>query len=169
MANSYSNYTIIRVTPTLDTNAYAQGDVLFVATEIPNAVLGNGGCSKFIGMYMLNQNLTDVDVDFIFSENSAVFGSINATADISDSTIEAANVTGFLHLDSNIGTTSAIDTAEIKRVSDIGAGDGNSQVPPILIQAAAGSTSVYVVGILTGSPTPTYAADDIDLIFHIER
>ena len=25
---------IIRVTPTLDTNAYAQGDVLFVATEV---------------------------------------------------------------------------------------------------------------------------------------
>jgi hypothetical protein len=39
---------------------------------------------------------------------------------------------------------------------------------PLLLQAASNSTSVYVVGILTGSATPTYAADDIDLIFHIE-
>ena len=34
-----TNRKIIRVTPTLDTNAYAQGDVLFTATEIPNAVI----------------------------------------------------------------------------------------------------------------------------------
>ena len=172
MGNSYSKYTVIRVTPTLSTDAYAQGDVLFVATEIPNAVLGNGGASKLTAMYILNQNTTDVDIDFIFSENSAVFGTINATADIADSTLEAANVTGFLHLDAGeIGAgTSQIDTAEMKRVgvSDAG-GDSTLLTSPILIQAAAGSTSVYVVAILTGWGTPTYAADDIDLIFHIEK
>ena len=170
MGNSYSKYTVIRVTPTLSTDAYAQGDVLFVATEIPNAVLGNGGASKLTAMYILNQNTTDVDIDFIFSENSAVFGTINATADIADSTIEAANVTVFLHLDAGESWTSHIDTSEMKRVgvSDAG-GDSTLLTSPILIQAAAGSTSVYVVGILTGSATPTYAADDIDLIFHIEK
>ena len=169
MANNHSKYSIIRVTPTLDTSTYAQGDVLFVATEIPNAVLGNGGCSKLIGMYILNQNLTDVDVDFIFCENSAVFGTINETANISDSTIEAANVTGFLHLDSSVAGRSQIDTSEIKRVGIYDSGDTTLLASPILIQAAAGSTSVYVVAILTGSATPTYAADDIDLIFHIEK
>ena len=170
MGNNNSKYTVIRVTPTLSTDAYAQGDVLFVATAIPNAVLGNGGDSKLTAMYILNQNTTDVVIDFIFSENSAVFGTINATADIADATIEAANVTGFLHLDAGESGTSHIDTSEMKRVgvSDAG-GDSTLLTSPILIQAAAGSTSVYVVGILTGSATPTYAADDIDLIFHIEK
>ena len=48
---------IIRVTPTLDTSAYAVGDVLFNSVEIPNAVKEDGGCSKLTGMYILNQNL----------------------------------------------------------------------------------------------------------------
>ena len=39
---------------------------------------------------------------------------------------------------------------------------------PIVLQAEAGSTSVYVTGIITSGTTPTYAADDIQLIFHIE-
>ena len=88
MRSGKSDYQIIRVTPTLDTNAYAQGDVLFIATEIPNAVIGNGGCSKLVSMYMLTQNTTRIDVDFVFSENSAVYGTINATANIADGDLE---------------------------------------------------------------------------------
>ena len=38
---------------------------------------------------------------------------------------------------------------------------------PMLLQADEGSTSVYVSGVLRDG-TPTFAADDIDLIFHIE-
>lgn len=164
-----SSKKIIRLTPTLDTNAYAQGDVLFVATEIPNAVIGLGGCSKLVAMYVVNQNTTDVDIDFIFSENSAVYGTINATANLDDDVLQAANITGFLTLDAGESSTSQLDTSEIKRVGVTDAGGNSTLVTsPILIQAAPNSTSVYVVGILTGTNTPTYAADDIDLVFHIE-
>ena len=163
---SYKN--IIRVPPALDTSeAYGAADVLFISTEIPKAVIGKGGCSKLVAFFVLNQNLTDVDVDFIFTENSATFGSINETANISDANIEAAKVIGFIHLDSGVSTTSSIDNSEIKRVVDAGNGDTYSVSTPILLQAAADSTSVYVAGIITGG-TPTLAADDIDLIFHIE-
>jgi len=172
MRTGKSDYKIIRVTPTLDTNAYAQGDVLFIATEIPNAVIGNGGCSKLVSMYMLTQNTTRIDVDFVFSENSAVYGTINATANIADGDLEAANVTGFISLDAGeiSAATSQIDTSELLRVGMNDAGGSSTLLTsPLLLQAADDSTSVYVVGILTGSATPTYAADDIDLIFHIER
>tara|TARA_R100000353_G_scaffold36158_1_gene28891 strand:+ start:50 stop:631 length:582 start_codon:yes stop_codon:yes gene_type:complete len=164
---------IIRVTPTLDTSAYAVGDVLFNSVEIPNAVKEDGGCSKLTGMYILNQNLTDTDLDFIFSENSMTLGTQNATANISDPNIEAANVTGFLHLDSGAATTSQLDNSEIKRVTDAGHSGADSAnahaqpATPILLQAAEGSTSVYVAAIVVAG-TPTLAADDIDLIFHIE-
>ena len=44
----------------------------------------------------------------------------------------------------------------------------NESVEPMLIQAASDSTSVYVSGIITDG-TPTFAAaDDIDIILHIE-
>ena len=52
-----TNRKIIRVTPTLDNgNAYAVGDVAFVATEIPNAVLEKGGCSKIVNAYLMDQD-----------------------------------------------------------------------------------------------------------------
>ena len=164
---------IIRVTPSLDTSAYGAGDVLFNSVEIPNAVAHSGGCSKLTSMFILNQNLTDVNIDFIFSENSMTLGDQNETANISDPSIEAANVIGFLHLDAGSATTSVLDNSEIKRVTDAGSADADNAnshaqpATPILLQAAEGSTSVYV-GALIVSGTPTLAADDIDLIFHIE-
>ena len=44
---------IIRVTPTLSTSEYADGDVLFQMTEIPNAVKEDGGTSKMLGAYII--------------------------------------------------------------------------------------------------------------------
>ena len=94
MANSLSNYRVIRVTPTLDTSAYAPGDVLFNSVEIPEAVLGNAGCSKLLNMYIVNQNTDTIDVNFFFSENSMTLGTINTTADISDADLLANNICG---------------------------------------------------------------------------
>ena len=76
MANSLSNYRFIRVTTTLDTSAYSTGDVLFNSVEIPEAVLGNAGCSKLLNMYVVNQNVDTIDVNFFFSENSMTIGKI---------------------------------------------------------------------------------------------
>lgn len=163
----YPNKKIIRVTPTLDTSAYAVDDVLFNSVEIPNAVFAKGGCSKLVAMYILSQNKDLADIDFIFSENSMTLGTQNATANISDADLEAGNISGFIHLDANIGTTQGIDNAVIRRVHDTGETDAYNISTPILIQAAANSTSVYVAGIINAG-TPTFAADDIDLIFHIE-
>ena len=39
---------------------------------------------------------------------------------------------------------------------------------PILLQAASGTTSLYVSAITNGTPTMA-AADDVDLLFHIQR
>ena len=90
MGNNYSNYSIIRVTPTLDTDQYAQGDVLFTATEIPLAVRGDAGCSKIICGWSLNQGVgSDDDIDLYFTEANTALGTINATANISDANLEA--------------------------------------------------------------------------------
>ena len=160
-----SDYKVIRVTPTLDTNAYAELDVLFNSVAIPNAVLGNGGCSKLVGMYLLNQNTDIIDIEFIFSENSLTLGTINATANISDADLEAGNITGAMKLDGSESKVSGIDNAYVYNVINNSSTEGSAT--PMLLQAADDSTSVYVAGII-GAGTPTLAADDIDLIFHIE-
>ena len=170
MRSGKSDYKIIRVTPTLDTNAYAVGDVFFVGTEIPNAVIGLGGCSKLVNMFVLDQSdVQDTSLQFVFSEGNTALGTINETANISDSDIESLGIIGINNLvATQADTDSKIDTSIIHQVLPPTL-TGESSFQPMLLQAADDSTSVYIQAILTSSTTPTYAADDIDLIFHIER
>ena len=160
---------IIRVTPTLSTDAYAQGDVLFVATEIPHAVMGKGECSRLLAAFCLSQAHSNADdLDVYFTEANTALGTINATANISDEDMEAIGVNMIAKLDADQGSTStSIDTSRIYPVLSL-TGSSEGYQPLGLIQAAAGSTNVYVSGLLTSGTTPTYAAYDIDLIFHIQ-
>ena len=159
-----SNYKIIRVTPVLDTSAYADGDVLFNGLEIPNAVLGKGGCSKLVGMYVYQQTGAVLDATFLFSENSLTLGTQNATADVGDDAMEAANLTGVIQIDGSESTTTNIDNS---RFFSSSYNNAIEHSVPQLIQAADNSTSIYVSAIVDGG-TPTYAADSLDLILHIE-
>jgi hypothetical protein len=169
MANNYNDLAIVRVTPTLSTAQYQEDDVLFVATEIPNAVRGNGGCSRLVAAYILDQSdIADSDIQLIFSEGNTALGTINETANISDANLEALNICGYARCTANQAQTDAdIDNARIHQILP-GSGPGENVSPLMFLQAASDSTSVYVHGILTSATTPTYAADDIDLILHIE-
>ena len=169
MRTGKSDYKIIRVTPTLSTDAYAQGDILFTATEIPDAVIGLGGCSKLVGGYIFDKLNSDSDIFFIFTEGNTALGTINATANISDADLLANNICGLTKLDNDAATSGAhIDTSKIHQMLPASlTGENNHDL--MLLQAADDSTSVYVQGILTSSTTPTFADGDLQLILHIER
>ena len=157
---------IIRVTPTLSTDAYAQGDVLFVATEIPNAVMGNGECSKLVAAFCLSQvhgNADDFDV--YFTEANTALGTINATANISDGDMEAIGLCGIMKVDADVAVTQQLDTSNVNQLISL---NGTLASQPLLLQASGGSTSLYFQAVITSTTTPTYAADDLDFIFHIE-
>ena len=169
MRSGKSDYQIIRVTPTLDTNAYAQNDVLFTATEIPNAVIGLGGCSKLVGAYVFDKADTDSDITFVWTEGNTALGTINATANISDADLLANNICGITKTDNDQATTGAtIDTSKIVQMLPASVTGENTQ-DLLLLQAANDSTSVFVQGILISSTTPTYADGDIQLILHLEK
>tara|TARA_R100000808_G_C2118951_1_gene130737 strand:+ start:564 stop:1070 length:507 start_codon:yes stop_codon:yes gene_type:complete len=166
MGNNNSDYTIIRVTPTLSTDAYGVGDVAFTATEIPNAVKGNAGCAKILSSYLVCQDRDTYDLELIFTEKNTALGTINATADISDSDFEAIGFCGAFLFQHDVGHIGSIDNVKIMKSQALtGAGEAPE---PLLIQADAGSTSVYVQGIIKDG-TPTFAAaDDIDIVLHIQ-
>ena len=168
MANNYSNFEIIRVTPTLDNgNAYSAGDVAFTATEIPNAVKGKGGCAKIVNCFIMDQDRDTYDLNLVFTEKNTALGTINATANISDADMEAIGFCAMNLFQSDSASSGHIDQVRIMKNHSLSG--GNESVEPMLIQAEAGSTSVYVSGIITDG-TPTFAAaDDIDIILHIEK
>lgn len=159
---------IIRVTPTLDTSTYAAGDVIFNSVEIPNAVREEGGCSKLVAAFLHSNNTDNLLFEMIFTENAATFGTVNATANISDGDLRTANVLGYISCESADDTTNYIDLSEIKRIHD-NRSDANADSPgfsPIFLQAASNSTSVYFA--VLGGSSIAYAADDLQFIFHIE-
>tara|TARA_R100000734_G_C3226530_1_gene36102 strand:- start:37 stop:549 length:513 start_codon:yes stop_codon:yes gene_type:complete len=169
MANNYSDFEIIRVTPTLSTDAYAQGDVLFTATEIPNAVIGNGGCSKLVGAYVFDKSDNADDILFVFTEGNTALGTINATADISDANLLANNICGISKVDADQAQSAQdIDNSRIHQMLPASVAGENTQ-DLMLLQAADDTTSVYVQGVLISSTTPTYANGDIQLILHIQK
>tara|TARA_R100001443_G_scaffold26566_1_gene39836 strand:+ start:6521 stop:7102 length:582 start_codon:yes stop_codon:yes gene_type:complete len=170
---SKNKYNIITVTPTVSTDAYAVDDVLFTGCEIPNAVLGEGGVSKLVHMYVLDTDdqaaSEQDDVLYFFTEKSTAFGTINASADISAANIKAAGICGYLLQDGDQAFSSNdLDNATITKVfSASGPNEPNNNIT--YLKAAPGSTSVYCHAILRSSTTPDYAnADALRLIFHIE-
>ena len=162
---------VIRITPTISATAYDAGDVLFLTTEIPNAVAVNGGTSRLVGITMLSQHDATDDIGLVFMENSTnLIGALSPGSSggpaLSDGNAEAANIISCCKLD---GTDNTFDLGD-NRVYSTFSIPGNTSVStftPMLLQAAPGSTSVYVAGIAVDAQD--YAAtDDLDLMFHIE-
>ena len=169
---NYPGGNIVRITPVISATAYSAGDVLFQAIEIPNAVPSRGGVSKLIGISMYSKHDAAIeDVGLVFMENSTnLIGSLSPGSSggpvLSDDDAEAAKIISGCVLN---GSDNTQDLGSGKLYSTI-AYTGNSAIStfsPMLLQAAGGSTSVYVTGLATDAQDYS-AVDDIDLMFHIE-
>ena len=170
MANSASRYSVIRVTPTLDTGAYSDDDVFFNSTEIPSAVIGNGGASKLIGLTILNEDDVAHDIDIVFMQKSTDLGTINdvvgSNSKWTNVLEKAAGVLGVVKVDWSL---SSIDFVNNLVFTTANANpSAKSEGLPILLQAEDNSTSVFMAAISRGG-TPTVAADDYEIILHVEK
>ena len=171
MSNSISRYTVIRVIPTLSTDAYTSNDVLFTTTEIPNAVLGNGGASKLLGVTLLNTDDAANDIDLVFMKVDKDLGTINEAVGSgslwTNALATAAKVLGIMqidHSDNDVDLVNNLAWSSFKS-GPSEANSGNNL--PMLLQAESDSTSVYFAGVSRGGPTTP--ADGYEFIFHIER
>tara|TARA_R110002020_G_scaffold86872_1_gene214445 strand:- start:809 stop:1315 length:507 start_codon:yes stop_codon:yes gene_type:complete len=159
---------IIRITPTISATAYDAADVLFLTTEIPNAVGSRGGVSLLRAVsYIGHHDATD-DINLVFMENSKdLIGTLSPGSSggptISEANVEAANMIGHVIVDTS---TNIVDLGN-SRLYTTGMGNSAALQFPILLKAAEGSTSVYVGGICDDAQDYS-AVDDLTLIFHVE-
>ena len=159
MGNTISPYNVIDVTPTLSTDEYASGDVLFNKVEIPNAVLGEGGCSKLVGLTCNSKKAADTNIIVFFMTNDQSVGAANSAMNVSASDGAAAGFLGFVDLSDtgyDLGNFNLHQMADTNSDKDM----------KMLLQAASGSTSVYFFASTT--TVQTYAADDLTFRFHIQ-
>jgi len=158
--NNHSNYAVIDVTPTLDTNEYASGDVLFNKVEIPNAVIGLGGCSKLIGLTISSKKAADTNIVVYLMTNNQSVGAANSALDVSASDGAAAGFLGYVNT-----SDGGLDMGNFVLMQSPTT-DENQHSIPMLLQAADDSTSVYFFASTT--TVQTYAASDITFRFHIQ-
>ena len=151
---------IVDVTPTLNTNEFASGDSLFNYTELPNAVMGNGECSKLINVTVNSKKAAKTEFEIMFQTNAQSLEAANAAMNI---TAVEGTAAGFL------GWVDMPDSGQL----DMGNFIIGMAVPavgkpqlPFLLQAAGGSTSVYFSAIV--KDTVTFGASDLTFRFHIE-
>ena len=131
---------ITDVTLSLDTSAYASGDVLADSQIISACLRTDDGTGTIV-----NVTLTDVDdqgagLDLIFLDANVALGTENSTPSITDG--NAANILGWVR----INASDWIDLGGVRLAS----------VPcTIPVKGVSGADDLYVAAITRGTPTHT--------------
>ena len=140
------------ITCSLDTNAYADGDVLFATQEIASAVRNTGDSCILQSIHVVDIDDEGVDFDLVFFNAATSLGTENAAPDIDDTEVLTT-----------IGTYEFVND-----YMDLGANQVRTDHGIGLeLKAGAGTTSLYVAGITRG--TPTHTASGLEISFGFLR
>jgi len=166
---------VIRVTPTITGVTYGNNDILFDTMEIPLAVGKKGECSKLVSAMIISKSNDVFDAEIFFCQVNQTMGTVNAARNVSDADFAAAKVMGTLTLDGsaddyNYGGGRIFRFDRNQEGFAETAGDDIAKARfPILLQAAAGTTSVYCFAFLAGTDvTPGFSVGDLELVLGVE-
>ena len=139
------NVTVIDVEPTIDTNAYQAGDILFEPIKIENAVAVKGGSAILQSIAVANDDALVGSFDLVLTGSDDSPGSLNAV--LADGTgLSDANA------DLVLGITSVTNMVDVG-----GCSIGSKQNIGMVIKAEATTRDVYVWGIAQRTDKPTAA------------
>jgi hypothetical protein len=142
---------VLDLTLSLDTNAYATGDVLAAPQELTNFFRMVGGRARIQSIVLLDEDAQAQAVDIILMNATGSLGAENAA----------------------FGPTDAVARTIIATISIVAAdyiSAGNSHIASgevnVLLEAATDSSSLFV-GAVVRSGAPTYTAAGIRLKFGV--
>lgn len=143
------------VSPTLDTNAVADGDIIFDTTAIPGFSPAIDQPAYLVKMIVYGQDdLTAADLRIVFLANSTSIGTPNSAPSISDA--NGLDVIGSILIDA----ASWHDLGEFKWAEvDL------SKLPQAM-HPKAGTTSLYFAGIAAASQT--YSTSGLKFRFYTQ-
>ena len=145
-------YASKQIDPTLDTSAYADGDVFFVPVEISDVVINAGESVLLDAVKVIDKDDKASPIDLIFLKSDVSIGDLNDTATV-PTTAEYLGTVKLVAADyTDLG---AIRVGEKKEVNEIFA-------------TADDSTSIWVGGIIRGAATYG-AATDMSVILSFKR
>jgi hypothetical protein len=158
-------FSVIQVTPTLDTDAYADDDVLFVSTEVK---LPHRHCKVLSVSAIWNDTeaLNEDVVLMFFKENTNDLGTINTAASISGAQLKANVFLGATRLvssgETSLGTPTLLVSQHINDDSAVSSG-----VNAFSLVEGSTKNTCYVQGLLE-SGAGTFDADSLTLSISVE-
>lgn len=137
------------LTLSLDTNAYAEGDVLADRQEITNVLPGGVDCGVIQSVTLLDEDDNGRAIELIFLDSDVTIGTENSAVSITDA--NARKIVGRL----NIAATDYSDliNSQFAQIRNVG----------IQFQLASGSTSLWVAAVYRDETGDTYTAAGIRL------
>jgi hypothetical protein len=139
---------IADVTLTLDTAAYASGDVLADTQEIVNAVREAGGTGILQSLTVIDEANQGVAFTVYLLDANQAMGAENAAPTIADT--PARDFLGYV----DVFTSDYKDLGGVRVATIRGIG--------LPLKAESGSTSLYVAAV-NGTGTPTFASGELRL------
>lgn len=134
---------VISVTPTLDTSAYAAGDVLFATTAIAAAARANDEQVMLQSLAVIDKDDQKPAFKLFFFKASVTSGAFNGAPSISDA--DAANFLGSVAVAAaDYDDLGGVSVASFKNIG-------------LLLEPAAGTAIVYVFAVVSTTPTHTAA------------
>lgn len=141
----------VEVTLALDTNAYAIGDVFSNTVEVPGAVRVAGGRSLLHHIIVYDFDDQGFGIDLLPLRANVSLGTRNLAPTISDAT--AINILGYVR----IGASDFYDLGGMRVAEAATVGR--------MVEAAAGSTSIYLGSLVQGAGTYTASGVKVRLNF----
>lgn len=138
----------IQVTPVLDTNVYASGDLLFDAVAITSAAVASGGAVELVSAVVSDEDEQSQAIDFYITNLSTTWGTINNAVAATDALCRG--IQAFFQV-------AAADYKDLGGAS-VAMPDANKSIG--IVCEASGSANLYLVGICR-SGTPTYTASGL--------
>lgn len=139
---------VLALTPTLDTNIYADGDVLFDTVAISNAAAPSVEFMQVVSVNVLDEDDQGAAFDLVFLDALVSLGTVNAAVSVADA--NARSILGRIPIAS--GDYYDMGGCRIATVRLSG---------PLALKVAAGATTLYVAGVSRG--TGTYTASGLKL------
>lgn len=164
-------FKTVTFTPTLSTDAYADGDVLFTLTEINLPARS----AKLIGGVVVDYSDTfaaeGAELHF-FQNNAAELGSLNDTANISDADFRLNRYQGTINISSTT-IPNELDNMVLRPMVSAGgttiALDGTTVPSPVVMTSTKSGHKIFVSGVLsTVSTAAAMAANDLDIVLYFE-
>ena len=140
---------VIDVTLSLDTSAYASGDVLAEVQEVKGFFKDINGNRALHSVIAVDEEDQNVAFDLVFfNDSSASLGTENAAVSISDA--DAGKIVGYVKMETT--DSNDLDGSRLFAKGSIGQ----------VLRANGESASIWI-GAITRGGTPTYTASGIKL------